>query len=168
MGLTKEGAGVWWKELLNNRSKESASWSVGELITRLPCRLRGDKALALQAVQIDGAAFFAFDPPIRGDRKAVLAAVAENGDILQRLGDKFRADREIVMKAVTNNGSALEFAASHLRTDPELLRPALQQTKVQSQTQSPPSLSSTVLATEGFEAYLSTLYTDDGTTYARH
>lgn len=89
--------------------------------------LRADRELVLSAVKRSGRALASASENLRADRVLVLAAVTTHGDALVHAATALKADRDVVLTAVRQRGRALQFAAAALAADKEVVLAALAQ-----------------------------------------
>ena len=92
--------------------------SLGEALRWASDELRGDRAIAMTAVEHFSFALKWVSDELRGDREVVSAAI-NNSDYhaMQWASEDLRSDREFMLAAVRQDGRALRWASKGLRDE---------------------------------------------------
>jgi len=95
------------------------------LILAASADLRGNKDIAMQAVQIDGDLLQYLSHDMRCEPEVVRAAVRQNGRALQYCGETFQDDDTLVLDAIQQFHGAMEYASARLQRDKQFVRSAV-------------------------------------------
>ena len=100
----------------------------GRILQHTSEALRDDFDVVLASVlQPGGCAFEDASEALRGNRDLVLAALAEHPWVFARTSDALRNDKALALLAVRRNGGLLASASRNLRNDREVVLAAVQQ-----------------------------------------